>query len=86
MVKPSAGKQILQVQTDFNATLPIHIHKPAGSITIKADHPRKKPSSIERVEGEGSLENTEATGNSSGKLNVSSFNGSKQNARGARNS
>ena len=37
-----ANKQMLQVETDFNMTLPITIHKPAGTITIKANHPRKK--------------------------------------------
>jgi len=45
-VKPKftspSNKQLLQVQTDFNATLPISVHKPTGSITIKAQPHRKK--------------------------------------------
>ena len=79
-------KQLLQVQTDFNATLPINIHKPAGSITIKADYRKKggvqqKPGSIQVVNEEASDQGPgpELT-NSTGKLNVSSF-----KARGDRN-
>ena len=76
--------KILQVQTDFNATLPINIHKPAGSITIKADYSRKAagakavaaPPSQQRASGsvERGDEAVSQEGSSKGKLNVSSFN------------
>ena len=83
--------KILQVQTDFNATLPVHIHKPAGSITIKGEYSRKVAAKAagmvqQQTRAAGSVERGDEAGSqdTNGKLNVSNFN---QNAgRGARNS
>lgn len=41
------------MQTDFNATLPINIHKLTGSVTIKTEHGRKKHGSVEASEDHG---------------------------------
>lgn len=74
-------KNLLQVQTDFNATLPLSINKPAGSITIKAQPHRKKQfGSIEHPPEECD------SAASMGKLkSVSGFGSNPQHARGVHN-